>query len=195
MKRLAEQCVEETNWRTQVTELNAFVDRELVEFLPQRFVEGLLESQHVESVLVARRLMAKIRSNVSLKLGHNLLLVGASFDEAVEMVARNCGSEEDEFLISILKKACRFGRCKRHSIYNSVIHAIDETDRAIYFRRVWEFLVDAVECSSCRERCVRVLDRFWGLQRSAWEEYRFDSSESLRELAYERLRQTEDRQD
>ena len=181
-------CVAESNQRVQVASLEAFADSALIEFLPRAFVKKLLDSCHSKTVAVGRRLMAKMRSGSALKLGRKLLQEDVAFDDAIEMVARNCKKQDERLLLSAIRKAERFGRCRRHSIHHAVICALEDSGCVVHQRRVLEVLADSVECSCCRERCVRVLDSIGCLPHSMLEECGFGAGESLREFARALLR-------
>ena len=142
-------------------------------------------------VLVARRLTAKIRSEKTLGLGLWLLREDVDFDLAIEMVARNFRKKDACTLMSALRRVNRFSRIRRHAIHHSVICALEESNRENFQREVWEFLAKSVECSSCRERCVRMLDRWGCLTRPHLEACCFDASLSLRQFALDCLRRTD----
>lgn len=188
VKNCAMACVAESNWRIQARLLRAFADSALIEFLPRKFVERILDSRYQELAAVGLSLMAKMRSVSALKLGRKLLQENVAFDDAMEMVARNCKKQDERLLLSGVMRAERFGRCRRHSIHRAVICAMEDSGGAIHQRRVLELLVDSVECSCCRERCVRLLDGIGCLKHSLLEECRFDAGESLREYARAMLR-------
>lgn len=188
VKNYAIACVAESNWRIQAKLLEAFADSALIEFLPRKFVEGLLDSRHQKLAAVGLTLMAKMRSAATLKLGRKLLQDNIAFDKAMEMVARNCKKQDERLLLSGVMWAERFGRCRRHSIHHAVICAMKDSGGVIYQRRVLELLADSVECSCCRERCVRLLDGIGCLKKSLLEECCFDAGASLREFARKRLK-------
>lgn len=189
VKNIAMACVAESKWRIQAELLEAFADSLLIEFLPRKFVEGLLDSRHKKLAAVGLALMAKMRSATALKLGRKLLQENIAFDKAMEMVARNCEKQDEQILLRGVMRAERYGRCRRHAIHHNVICAIEDSRCVIHQRRVLEYLADSVECSCCRERCVRLLDGIGCLNQSVLEECCFDASVSLREFASERLKE------
>ena len=191
VKNYAMACVDESNWRIQVKLLGAFADSSLIEFLPRKFVERLLDSSNQRLVAVGLTLMTKMRSVAALKLGRKLLKENNAFEDAMEMVARNCKKQDEQLLLSGVMRAERFGRSRRHSIHHAVICAMKDSRGVIYQRRVLELLADSVECSCCREMCVRLLDGIGCLKQSLLEECCFDAGVSLREFARKRLMEKE----